>query len=88
MSKPAKPKDPRDALFQLLERAVQERVFPGCVALVWRGGATLYHEAHGMLASEPEVPEHAVSATRETVYDLASLTKVLVRVAFLRLHDQ
>ncbi|MCA9713064.1 MAG: serine hydrolase [Myxococcales bacterium] len=71
------PPDPRDALFRLLEDATREGVFPGCVALVWRDGATLYHEAHGMLASAPEVPEHAVSAARDTVYDLASLTKVL-----------
>lgn len=69
--------DPFHALFTSLERAVADGVFPGCVALCWCDGATLYHEAHGMLASDPEVPEHARAVTRETVYDLASLTKVL-----------
>ncbi len=69
--------NPFDALFTSLERAVADGVFPGCVALVWCDGATIYHEAHGMLASDPEVPEHARAVDRRTVYDLASLTKVL-----------
>lgn len=71
------PTDPFDALFQSLERAVADGVFPGCVALCWCDGATVYHEAHGMLASDSEVPEHARAAMRDTIYDLASLTKVV-----------
>ncbi len=52
-------------------------VFPGCVALVWRDGATLYHEAHGAIASHSRVVHAGKSARRDTIYDLASLTKVL-----------
>jgi len=69
--------DPREQLFECLEAAVAEGVFPGCVALVWRAGATLYHEAHGALASHPASTVAHVGNARETVYDLASLTKVL-----------
>lgn len=69
--------DPHRAAFDLLERAVQERVFPGCVALVWRDGARVYHEAHGQLATHPGAPECLRGARREAIYDLASLTKVL-----------
>lgn len=68
--------DPRQDLFDLLESAVGE-VFPGCVALVWRDGATLYHEAHGTVATHPWIPAEGRPVERETVYDLASLTKVL-----------
>jgi CubicO group peptidase (beta-lactamase class C family) len=68
--------DPRQALFELLESAVGE-VFPGCVALVWRDGATLYHEAHGTVATHPWVPAEGKPVVREQIYDLASLTKVL-----------
>lgn len=64
-------------MFDLLERAVQGGVFPGCVALVWRDGARVYHEAHGQLATHPGAPECHRGARRETIYDLASLTKVL-----------
>lgn len=69
--------DPREQLFECLEAAVAEGVFPGCVALVWRAGATLYHEAHGALATHPASTVAHVSCARDTVYDLASLTKVL-----------
>ena len=68
--------DPRQALFELLESGVGE-VFPGCVALVWRDGATLYHEAHGTVATHPWVATEGRPVVREQVYDLASLTKVL-----------
>lgn len=65
------------SLFELLEGAVADGVFPGCVALVWRDGATLYHEAHGHFATHPDASERYRDVTRGSVYDLASLTKVL-----------
>ena len=68
--------DPRQALFDLLESGIGE-VYPGCVALVWRNGATLYHEAHGAVASHRWIPDEGKPVVREQIYDLASLTKVL-----------
>lgn len=69
--------DPRQELFDHLEAATRDGVFPGCVALVSAGGAQLYHEAHGVYADHPRAPMTGVRVRRETVYDLASLTKVL-----------
>ncbi len=69
--------DPRQALFELLESAVTDGVFPGCVALVWCDGAQLYHEGHGTLATHPWFARRTEPVVRDTVYDLASLTKVL-----------
>lgn len=77
--------DPHRDLFDLLERAVQAAVFPGCVALVWRDGGELYHEAHGDLASYPGAPGHLRAVARDTVYDLASLTKVLATTSLAAL---
>lgn len=68
--------DPRQALFELLESAATD-VFPGCVALVWRDGATLYHEAHGTVATHRWIRGEGKRVVREQIYDLASLTKVL-----------
>lgn len=70
--------DPRQSLFECLEGAASEGVFPGAVALVWRDGAMLYHEGHGVLARH-EASGVCVGAPveRDTIYDLASLTKVL-----------
>jgi CubicO group peptidase (beta-lactamase class C family) len=64
-------------MFDLLEDAVARAVFPGCVALVWRDGAVVYHEAHGHFATHEAAPERLRAVERGSVYDLASLTKVL-----------
>ncbi|MEM6994456.1 MAG: serine hydrolase [Myxococcota bacterium] len=69
--------DTRAALFDLLEAAVADGVFPGCTAAVWHAGSIVYEEAHGKLATHPECSVQGEGVTRETVYDLASLTKVL-----------
>lgn len=68
----------------LLTAAVAERIFPGAVALIARDGATLHHVACGTtmyddLGSEPVAPD--------TIYDIASLTKVFTATAALRLAD-
>jgi CubicO group peptidase (beta-lactamase class C family) len=70
-------RDPQQGLVALLEAAVAAGCFPGCVALVWRDGALLYHEAHGHFATHADGPERFRGVTRAAVYDLASLTKVL-----------
>ena len=70
-------RDPHHDLFTALEDHVARGTFPGCVALVWRDGAVLYHEAHGHFATHPDAPDRFRGVTRGAIYDLASLTKVL-----------
>lgn len=77
--------DPHRELFDLLEDGVRAGVYPGCVALVWRDGAELYHEAHGDLASHEGAPGYLRAVARDTVYDLASLTKVLATTSLVAL---
>lgn len=69
--------DPHARLFESLEAAVREGTFPGCVAIVSRGDAVVYHEAHGTLGEHPSFVAAGEPVVRETAYDLASLTKVL-----------
>lgn len=64
-------------MFELLESAVADGVFPGCVAVVSHGDAVVYHEAHGTLGQHPAFVAAGEPTTRETIYDLASLTKVV-----------
>ncbi len=61
----------------LLEAAVREGVFPGCVAVVWRDGVVRYRAAQGQLAVRDDAPEAGRPVSPSTRYDLASLTKVL-----------
>ncbi len=77
--------DPHTRLFSLLEEAVRDRTFPGCVAVVSRGDAVVYHEAHGTLGDHPSFVAAGEPASRDTVYDLASLTKVLASTTLVAL---
>jgi CubicO group peptidase (beta-lactamase class C family) len=63
----------RHALDILLD-AVESRVFPGGVVVVGRGGELVLEEAFGTLDASDGVPRVSV----DTIYDVASLTKVVV----------
>jgi serine-type D-Ala-D-Ala carboxypeptidase len=67
-----------------MRQAVEDRIFPGGVLLVSRDDRIVFFEAYGradLFSGEP--------ATKETIYDLASLTKPLATtLAVMRLVQQ
>ncbi|MBI3400718.1 MAG: DUF1343 domain-containing protein [Acidobacteria bacterium] len=76
----------------LVDEAIARRELPGAVVLVGRGDAIAYHSAFGRRAVQP-APE---AMTEDTIFDLASLTKVvatttsvmtLIEAGRLRLND-
>lgn len=62
---------------QLLSEAV-DLAFPGCVVEVGRGRTILWQEAFGSQAAGAETP-----ARLDTIYDLASLSKVIATTSIL-----
>lgn len=60
-------------LKQALTLAVKDSRAPGATAFVGRGSETLFHEAVGYRTLVP----NPVDAEKSTIYDLASLTKVI-----------
>ncbi len=64
--------DPWAPLQRYLEECLARRAFPGAVVAVGRHDTILYLHAFGYLDYE-----HGVRVTTRTVYDLASLTKVV-----------
>lgn len=62
-----------DAIPALVEQAIADKKLPGAVVLVGRGDRVVYHKAIGRRAIAP-APE---AMTLDTVFDLASLTKVV-----------
>ncbi len=62
-----------------MDKAVEEGVFPGGTLLVRQGAETLHESAHGSTSIMPA----GQRVTFGTVYDLASLTKVLVVVPLI-----
>ncbi len=63
-----------EAVDALVERAVAARAFPGAVLAVGKDGALAHLRAFGRLDYGPE----AVEVRPDTIYDLASLTKIVV----------
>jgi CubicO group peptidase (beta-lactamase class C family) len=63
-----------DAVDAVVERGVAARAFPGAVLGVGRFGALAHLRAFGRLSYD----EGAAEARTDTIYDLASLTKVIV----------
>lgn len=60
--------------FAVLEVAVKEKKVPGAVAVIGRNGYALKPRAFGYAVLQPEV----IPMTSETIFDLASLTKMIV----------
>jgi uncharacterized protein YbbC (DUF1343 family) len=62
-----------DAIDEVVERAIVARQMPGAVVVVGRGDTLLYEKAFGQRAVAPV----AEPMSLDTVFDLASLTKVV-----------
>jgi uncharacterized protein YbbC (DUF1343 family)/CubicO group peptidase (beta-lactamase class C family) len=58
----------------VIEQAIHEGKIPGAVLLVGHGGRVVYRKAYGARAIEPR----REAMTLDTVFDMASLTKVVV----------
>ena len=69
-----------DELNALLKEAIANRIFPGATVWLGRGNEIFAHEAFGTTAYDAE---YSAPVTRETLYDIASLTKLFTATAFL-----
>lgn len=69
---------------KMVQQAIKDKVVPGCQVLIARKGTIVYNKNFGTLAyNNPE------KVTSETIYDLASVTKVLSTLqAVMYLYDQ
>lgn len=58
----------------IIHEAIHDGQIPGAVALVWHNGQIVYRKAFGFRATEPR----REAMTLDTIFDIASLTKVVV----------
>jgi CubicO group peptidase (beta-lactamase class C family) len=72
------------AISSIIADAIERRVFPGAVVLIAQGAELLHHAAYGttMYADPGSQPVQL-----DTIYDVASLTKMFTATAALRLSD-
>src|ERR1700686_1671684 len=69
----------------IIEQAITDANIPGAVLVVGHDGAVVYRKAYGNRALEPK----AEAMTVDTVFDLASLTKVIATTtAMMQLFEQ
>ncbi|MFT4112950.1 serine hydrolase [Silvibacterium sp.] len=61
------------AIDAIIEQALAEKKFPGAVIIVGHGGRVVFHKAYGHRA----LGDHPEAMTEDTVFDVASLTKVI-----------
>jgi CubicO group peptidase (beta-lactamase class C family) len=67
--------------FDLIQRAIADHVFPGAALSVVSRGELLAWQAFGCFTYDPDAPE----VQRETLWDLASLTKPIATVSMAML---
>jgi len=72
------------AAYRVLEGAIQARAFPGCAFGVLAGGQVVLQDALGAFTYEADAP----AVAPETIYDVASLTKVVATTAAAMLLHQ
>ena len=65
------------AAYRVLQEAIEARAFPGCAFGVLADGQVALQDALGRFTYEEDAP----AVTAETVYDVASLTKVVATTA-------
>ncbi|MCG8353629.1 MAG: beta-lactamase family protein [Chloroflexales bacterium] len=69
---------------QIITQAIEQRIFPGAVVLIAQHGAVCHNVAYG---STMYSDAGSQTVTLDTIYDIASLTKVFTATAALRLLD-
>ena len=84
-NKPAVPSARFKVLDGIILDAIHNREIPGAVVLVWHNGRVIYRKAFGHRALEPR----RELMTADTIFDLASLTKVVATTtAIMQLVEQ
>jgi uncharacterized protein YbbC (DUF1343 family)/CubicO group peptidase (beta-lactamase class C family) len=72
-NKPTRPQVHLAVLDEIVEQAIRDGEIPGAVVLVWHNGEVVYRKALGNRSLEPR----RELMTADTIFDLASLTKVV-----------
>ncbi|NOT51476.1 MAG: serine hydrolase [Chitinophagaceae bacterium] len=68
----------------IVNDAMAQKAFPGCVVLAVHNGEIIYHKAFGNYKYEPSPP-----MTYESIFDLASVTKIsATTVSVMKLYEQ
>jgi serine-type D-Ala-D-Ala carboxypeptidase len=83
---------PLQDIDQIMNKAISDKVMPSAVAFVARGGKIVKQTAYGYSAeyvdSKFTKMENPIQAKVDTIYDLASISKLFTTTAAMILYDQ
>lgn len=83
---------PLQQIDQIINQAISEKVMPGAVAFVARGGKIVKHTAYGNSAQYTDGKftemENPISMQEDTIFDLASISKIFTATAVMVLYEQ
>ncbi len=83
---------PLKQLDSCLKKAIEQRITPGAVLLIARKGTIVKHQAYGYSARYSDdqfTPmEHPLPMLNNTIFDLASISKIFTAAAVMKLYEQ
>lgn len=82
-----------DEIDDVIQSGIEEDMYPGAVALVVKEGTIVKHDAYGdalkyASASELLPLEERMATKKDTIYDMASMTKIFTSIASLQLVEK
>lgn len=84
--------EPLNSIDQAIEGMIENNVTPGAVTFVARRGHIVQHEAYGHAAlysdSSGTVMDKPVSMEKDTIFDMASISKMFTTTAAMQLYEQ
>ncbi|SER56569.1 serine hydrolase [Salipaludibacillus aurantiacus] len=77
---------------EIVQRGIEENKYPGAVAMIVKDGRIIKHEAYGKASkykndSEVLPEEYQLPMEKDTIFDLASLTKIVTSIAVMQLTE-
>jgi CubicO group peptidase (beta-lactamase class C family) len=83
---------PLQQIDQIMNQAISEKVMPGAVAFVARGGKIVKHTAYGYSAKYVDGSftemENPIPMQEDTIFDLASISKIFTSTAVMILFEK
>lgn len=83
---------PLEGITGLMESKIEEGVMPGAVTFVARRGHIVQHEAYGHAAlyedDQGTVMDQPVAMKKDTIFDMASISKVFTTTAAMQLYEE
>ncbi|MBA4493386.1 serine hydrolase [Paenactinomyces guangxiensis] len=83
---------PLKAIDPFIEESIQNKMMPGAVVFIARRGAIVKHQAYGYSAryqdDEFTPMDKPVPMKKDTIFDLASISKIFTSTAAMKLYEQ